>query len=328
MLNTKFLVPSYKDVPETWIYEYYCKLSERLDGQLVTLLSVFNSGEKTPSMKIFMNEEDRYFFKCFSTGKGGSAIKLVMELYHLEFPEACERVKQDYITYLKNGGVAACGYDTAMTRKSGYKVQSFIERGWTHNDREFWTPYNIGSRLLEAYNVRPLESFVMQKEESSFTVARSKLYGYFKKDGSLYKIYQPGCDKKFINVSSVVQGLEQLQGHNYLLIGSSMKDILSVKSFNLRVDLVAPDSENTMIPKHIMLDFIERYPYIGVMFDNDEAGIKAMKKYRELYGTLPILLQMKKDVSDSVESYGPSPVISRLVPLLNKIYDYKVAEVF
>jgi hypothetical protein len=42
MLSTKYLVNDYKTVPETWVFQHYCKLSEKLTGQDIKLKSVFN----------------------------------------------------------------------------------------------------------------------------------------------------------------------------------------------------------------------------------------------------------------------------------------------
>src|SRR5579872_7334229 len=64
-----------------------------LIGQYVTLhkrgrdlvgLCPFHA-EKTPSFHV---HPDRGFFKCFGCGKGGDAIRFVMDLENLPFPEA------------------------------------------------------------------------------------------------------------------------------------------------------------------------------------------------------------------------------------------------
>jgi DNA primase len=54
------------------------------------------------------------------------------------------------------------------------------------------------------------------------------------------------------------------------------------------------------------------------MFDNDEAGIRAMQKYRETYNVSPILLDMSKDLSDSIRDHGAKEVRNRLVPMINR----------
>jgi DNA primase len=68
-----------------------------------------------------------------------------------------------------------------------------------------------------------------------------------------------------------------------------------------------------------MKQMFNKYSKVIVMFDNDEAGIKGMKRYKELYPQVEIiLLTMSKDISDSVKDYSAAEVRNRIVPLLNK----------
>ena len=119
-------------------------------------------------------------------------------------------------------------------------------------------------------------------------------------------MYQPGQkNKKFIKVKDYVQGSDQLTGSNILIICSSLKDVLSLKAMNFKgIDAIAPDSENSLLPKEYMHDMMTRYKRIFTLFDDDIAGMKSMKKYQEMYGIPYLHLQMSKDLSDSVRDYG------------------------
>jgi len=86
-----------------------------LVGQYVTLhkrgrdlvgLCPFHA-EKTPSMHV---HPDRGFFKCFGCGKGGDAIRFVMELENLRFPEAAQLLA-------KRAGVELAAEDPRETRR-------------------------------------------------------------------------------------------------------------------------------------------------------------------------------------------------------------------
>jgi hypothetical protein len=327
MFNTKNLVHEVKDVPVPWIFEHFCKLKEKLNGHDVKIKSLFNSKERTPSMCIYYDaKKDGYRYKDFSSGKGGSAIDLVKELTQLPYHKASSLVVEKYNDYvLHNNG----GYDvTEFKQASKYKVSKFVFRSWNTSDQYFWTQFNIGSRLLEEYCVRPLEYYVLSKDivdedPIELTIRGNYLYGYFKKDGTLYKIYQPKTlDKKFIKVNDYIQGSEQIKNHKYLVITSSLKDIMSLKSLKLAVDVVAPDSENSMIRKEVMQQYLKDYQKVMVMFDYDEAGLKAMEKYKEIYPNIvPVVLPMSKDLSDSIKDHGAKKVYYTIVPLLNKKLD-------
>jgi 5S rRNA maturation endonuclease (ribonuclease M5) len=318
MFNTKDLVHDIKDVPVTWIFEHFCALKQKLNGQDIKIKSIFNSKERTPSMCIYIDTYNTYRYKDFSTGKGGSAIDLVKEITQLPFHKTSQLIIETYNDFvLHNNG----GYDIErFQRASKYKVTSHKLRGWSTQDQYFWTNFNIGSKLLDGHNVKPLESYCMTKDDNQLCIKGLYLYGYFKEDGTLYKIYQPKTlDKKFIKVTDYIQGWDQLQNHENILITSSLKDVMSIKSLKLNIDVISPDSENTMLKQDVMEDLKDRYNKIIVMFDYDEAGVEAMKKYKEKYPFIEItVLPMSKDVSDSIKDSGANEVRTRLVPILAK----------
>lgn len=318
MFKIKNLVHDIKNVPNSWIFETYCKLNEKLSGQDVKIKSLFNPKERTASMCIYCTSPGEYKYKDFSTGKGGSAVDLVKDLYHLSFYKASQLIVETYNDFvLHNNG----GYDVKeFIKQSRYKVNSYNVRSWSTQDQYFWTQFNIGSKLLEGYHVKPLESYKMAKDDKELCIKGLYIYGYFKADGTLYKIYQPKTlDKKFIKVSDYIQGMAQCTGHPYLIITSSLKDIMSFKSLKLAIDVIAPDSENTMLKADIMEELNEKYKKIIVILDNDDAGIAAMQKYKEKYPYVEVaILPMSKDVSDSIKDFGAKEVRNRLVPILDK----------
>ena len=319
MFTTKNLVHDVKDVPITFIFEHFCKLKEKLTGQDVKIKSLFNPNERTPSMCIYLDPKiGIYKFKDFSTGKIGSAMDMVKELLQVPFHKAAHTVIEKYNDYvLHNNG----GYDIQkFQRASKYKVTSFTTRSWTTQDQYFWTQFNIGSKLLEEFHVKPLESYCMTKDDNDLCINGHYLYGYFKADGTLYKIYQPKTlDKKFIKVTDYIQGMHQCTGERYLVITSSLKDIMSIKSLKLQLDVIAPDSENSIIKAEMMEELEQKYKKIIVLFDNDKAGIKAMQTYKEKYPFVELaVLPMSKDISDSIKDFGAKEVRNRLVPILDK----------
>lgn len=318
MFITKNLVHDVKDVPVSWIFEHFCKLKEKLNGHDVKIKSIFNPKERTPSMCIYLNKDNVYRYKDFSSGKYGSAIDLVKDVTQLSYYKACQQVVEKYNDFvLHNNG----GYDLQEFKQaSKYKVSSTKSRQWNTSDQYFWTQFNIGTKLLTEHHVIPLESYYMIKDDKELCIKGNYLYGYHKADGSLYKIYQPKTlDKKFIKVSDYVQGSEQIKNHPFLIITSSLKDIMSLKSLKLSIDIIAPDSENSLIKKELMNEYLKKYKKVVVLFDYDEAGIKAMERYQEVYpGIQTAVLPMSKDVSDSIRDYTAKEVRDRLVPILNK----------
>lgn len=325
MISTKKLITSLSDVPVEWIYEYYLNLKEKLTGQNVKMLSVFNAKDKVPSMFVYFDASSgQYKFKDFSSGHQGGHIDLIKFMYNLELPAAIGMIIRDYENYIKDNGTRE---EVALKIQDRYKVVDYEIRHWTNLDEAYWSQYKIGSKLLEYYNVAPLEFFKMEKEEDgeiiSHTFNRKYVYGYFRNDGTLYKIYMPKItDKKFIKVQNYIQGSDQVNFKSKnLIITSSLKDLMCfVKLGYKHIQVIAPDSENSMLTERAVNTLKSKFNKICVLFDNDTAGKASMQKYQDRFGFEPILLDMEKDLSDSVAVHGLIKVREKLDELLKDKY--------
>jgi hypothetical protein len=321
MISTRFLISDISEVPSVWAFEFYCKLDEKLTGQTVKIKSLFNPAERTPSFVIYC-KDGKYLFNDFSTGKGGNFLRLVSELNNIEYFEAIQKVIQDYNEFLlKNGGEYSLN---SFKKQASYKVTSYQKRDWTNLDAAFWTKYSIDSNTLAKYNVIPIASYDMEKVNENtidtLTIRGNYIYGYLRDDGSVYKIYQPKVrEHKFLKVKNYIQGTDQLKfDQPNLVICSSLKDAMCLTKFGYNIEVVAPDSENTIIRREVMDIYKIKYKAICTLFDNDEAGIKAMKKYKDAYNIPAIHLTLEKDLSDSVKEHGIETVRKFLHPLLKE----------
>jgi hypothetical protein len=322
MISTKNLICDLTDVPREWVFEHYLNLTEKLTGQDIKMKSIFNTREKTPSMCIYLDRNGIYKYKDFSSGNGGDAISLVQTLFNLPSRgSASYKIVEDYNQYVLNND-----YNPIKSYKqhSKFKVTDYEMRHWNTLDQKYWMGFHIGSRLLSRYNVVPLEYYIMQKTDendsvSSMTIKGNYIYGYFREDGTLYKIYQPKVkESKFIKVRDYIQGTEQLVFDKpYLIITSSLKDLMAYHKLKIsNSEAIAPDSENTMIPENIMSSISSKYQGVCVLFDNDEAGIRAAEKYKLRYGFDYVVLELEKDLSDAIKVHGIDKVRESLLPLL------------
>jgi hypothetical protein len=324
MISTKNLITDLSQIPREWVFEYYLNLKEKLSGQDVKILSIFNARDKVPSMFIYYDVVSKFYkFKDFSSGNQGDSIELVKALFNMPTRgHAAYKILEDYQIYIKNNTVAVVD----ILYHDKYKVVDYEMRHWTNFDQTYWMGYKIGSKMLARYNVIPLSFFTMSKlgldgVEISYTFKRSYVYGYFRNDGSLYKIYMPkNTDKKFIKVENYIQGIDQLKYDcKYLLITSSLKDLMAFNKLGIsNIEAIAPDSENTMIGEKAIGELKPHYEKIVVLFDNDDPGIKAAQRYKDKYGFNTILLPMEKDLSDSVKVHGIDKVREVLFPLLKQ----------
>jgi len=268
-------------------------------------------------MFLYLSEKGTYRFKDFSSGYFGDAFEMVAKLYGITFKKALERIINDY----NESGVSAAGLKKAVLATSVYQVIDYETRNWNSLDAKYWTGFGITSKTLEKYNVMPLASYKMRKEDDIISIDRPYIYGYFNNEGLLCKIYQPkNTKKKFIKVRNFTQGVEQLTFKKpNLVIHSSLKDLMAFEQLNFKtIECIAPESENTRISDKLMWELIGKYDTVITLFDNDEAGMKAVEKYKSMYGINGFVLDMEKDVADSVAKYGKESVKAHLVSLLTE----------
>ena len=287
------------------------------------ILSPFNPKDKRPSFNLFVAKTNHYMFKDFSTNISGDSIALVQNLFNLTTRgETAHKIVNDYNEWLLINKDDYSLREFKIQKK--YKVIDFVKTNWTTLDQKYWTQFSIGSKILEKYNVFPLSSYTMKKEDDDRVLTitgRYYIYGFFREDGTLYKIYQPMMkDNKFIKVRDYIQGTDQLtMKTKYLVICSSLKDVMAfIKLGYKEAEAVAPDSENTLIPQHVMNSYKLKYKNICTLFDNDDAGINAMKNYKEKHGINYALLPMSKDLSDSIRDHGIRKVQEVLTPILKQ----------
>jgi len=292
------------EVPNEWIFEYFLNLPEKLNGQTVSIKSIWNENDTNPSMKIYLHDSGRYKFNDFSSGKSGDGVDLLQIILQLPnrqkaFEKALELYKQSDQSYEK--------IDFIQSSKA---ISNYQVRKWNKNDQRYWTAYKIGSKTLINYNIKPLENYTFEIRTGEHiehkTFAHPFSYGFFTKDNKLYKIYNPKSRvAKFIKVKDYIQGSEQLtQSSKWLMICSSLKDILAFNSLGYPIECIAPDSENVMLTETQIEQYKKDYKFITVLFDNDGAGKKATQKYVDAYGLTPIYFNVEKDLAKCVKEHG------------------------
>ena len=318
MLNTKNLVLEINDVPSYWVFKYYLNLSESLTGQDIKIFSIFNPNERTPSLCIYVDQKlQQYKFKCFSTGKNGSKIDLIKLMFNLDYSSAVRTIINDYNEYVKNEDFIEINFKPVAK----WEIDFIKLRSWNEEDAEYWLSYRIGMSLLNEYNVKPIEYFNLVKEESGkvdiIKISASYIYGYYNMHDEIYKIYQPKSLHKFHKIKSHIQGIDQLKYDKpYLVICSSLKDAMCLKSIGYNVEVLAPESENTIIKPHIIEYLKKKYQKVITLFDNDNAGKDAVVKYKDTYGINGCTLEICKDISDAIQKYGLEKVHTELKLLL------------
>jgi len=312
------------DVPREWVFEHYLKLGERLTGQDIQIKSVFNTADKNPSLFVFLSRDKGfYYFKDFSTDNSGDGTSLVKAMYDLTTRgEAAHMIIEDYNSEVLSNPDAY--RERIMKIQERYEIVGIKPRKWTIIDSTYWKAYQVGSSGLAFRKVVPISEYTMCRPDdptSEFVVKGSQIYGFFTEEKKLYKIYQPlSGHRKYLKVKPYVQGSGQLQGDRpYLVICSGLKDMMTFDTLNVsNAECIAPDSENIIIPEAQINEYKKTYQGICTLFDNDQAGIRSMDKYQEIYGIPKAHLKVEKDLAECVKEHGIKNTRIFLFPILTK----------
>ncbi len=304
-------------IPSNLIFQKIFKLTETLEGQSVKIKSVFNKKDKDPSMILFLDDKENiYRFKDFSSGNYGDAAELVQLLYNIPsrqdaFRKIIELFKDDDFQFTPQN-----------YQKELKEVTSFKVRKWLLLDSQFWKQYGISGSFLKKYNIKPLSEYVITitkgTNQKHMKFENPMCYGYFNNAGELCKIYNPARKTaKFIKVKEFTQGEEQITyDKKCLIIASSLKDIGAFQAMKFKdIDLVAPDSENVTITQEQIDKYRQCYELVFTMFDNDVAGMKAMKLYEEKYKIPYIYFNVEKDMADCIKEHGVVSTKQLFIPV-------------
>jgi hypothetical protein len=299
--------------------ERILNLEEALEGQSVKIKSIFNKADNDPSMILFFSDDEQiYRFKDFSSGNYGDAVDIVLELYNLSDRQNGYR---QILELFKNDTEIPKYINTAS--KEIREVNKYTIRKWTNADAAFWKQFGIGGSFLKNYNIKPLGEYTITitKEDGveEMNFAQNMCYGYFNNAGELCKIYQPTRKiAKFLKLREYTQGEEQLTYKaRCLIIASSLKDIGAFKALKFnQIEMVAPDSENVTITQAQIDKYRQEYEFVFTLFDNDIAGMKAMKHYKDLYNISYIYFNVEKDIAECVKQHGVASTKVFLIPIL------------
>lgn len=321
--SMKNLVTHISEVPIAWIYKtYYLKccgntttFSQPFDGRIIKVKSLV-SRDTEPSL-CFFYKNGTYYWKDFSTGKGGDAIDFVCYALNKTYSASETGVMTEYENFLNNGGE----FDEINLKElKASKAQYVLEaKAWGIKELDWWKEYQTLLPTLNDYKVRPLDCYTVIKAGVS-TKYKGHFYAFYGSKGP-YQIYQPEIKHAkyiYINTNYLI-GRDQLKfKSDTCIIKSGLKDILAIQSLNLNAEYVAGTSETTLISKED-IDFLKsKYKYLLCMLDNDAAGIRAMRRYKAVYGINSVLIKINKDTADNLKEHKKEFLTSFYTMQINK----------
>lgn len=301
------IVSDIRDVPGTWIYKhYYTKLTgitinQPFDGRIIKVKSIV-SRDTIPSL-CFFYKSGSYYWKDFSNGQGGDTINFVSYHFNKTYGATVAMIMSDYENYINTTGCESLVDEFPLqVQKAEFEVSTDM---YHFEDLAFWENHKINLNLLNRFKIKKVPEYTIKKGGETFKYG-GKVYGFFNENGC-YQLYQPFLPKtKYLYIDSTyLIGSEQLQfGADCCGIVSGLKDLVAISAVDIRCEYVAPTSENTLLSGD-KIDWLKsKYSFVFTMFDNDEAGIRAMRLYQKVYGLKFVHIRMTKDLAQNNIKYS------------------------
>lgn len=301
MISTTGKTYNIEDIDSRWIFEHYSSSSTPLNGQTIIIKSPVNSTQKSPSLYIFLGFDGTYKFKDHSTGRGGGSISFVAYLYNITNREAEIQILSDY----NKLSTVPIKYEPIVYNEP-YTIANITYGRWDKNDKEYWQQYGITLNTLKHFNVKKIIYVKITNTKNTLEFGGHNVYAFCNKYGEPYKIYKPNSKMKFFFINHYLQGLDQLTYKtDSIIILSSLKEIMVFHElYGNEYDKIAPSGESELISPTYIHHFDKIYKNKYVLLDNDKTGKEMNQKYSDLYGYQPIMLDLSKDISDSIKDYN------------------------
>lgn len=306
----------------TWdILEFYTR-RERGEKPLKPMVNFQNPlldrPQNTPSFNISY-WRGAYYYNDYSTDHSGSAFDLVMQMYDLNFPQACAKINQD----LQLGVEKAPKVEAERKYKPEPKVLpdnrnydfTVKTRSWEKKiDEAYWGRYGITIDLLERFRCRPVSYFHAFNKDNKPYQIKAKFDDplYFYQQNGWGKIYRPRGNPKYVSKNYTLGrkpdgflfGYRELpkSGRRLFFTGGE-KDVMALRAHGYYA--VAFNSETAdpgNYPRFYELIGSGRFGECLFLYDNDETGMRKMEenvlKYDVGYMVLPQMPDGYSDISD------------------------------
>jgi len=271
-------------------------------------------GEKTPS---FVVSPSKQFYHCFGCGVSGDAIKFVMEMEKLSYPEAIEKLASMYnfsLRYTKGSS------DYGDARRVLEIMQKWYRSNLTHNQRatQYLKKRSISTASIESFGIGFVpdagavmsfiksQSLPMPNVEEAGIIARGEGDEYYARlhQRITFPIYSPAGalvgfggrtitdhpakyinspQTKLFNKSRLLYGYHQAKEHIYskkqLIVCEGYLDVIMFHQAGFKTAVATLGTALTS--EHLPL-LRKGEPRVILAYDGDKAGVAAALKAAKL----------------------------------------------
>jgi len=306
-------------------------------------------GEKTPS---FVVSPSKQIYHCFGCGVGGDAIKFVMEMEKLSYPEAIEKIASTYNFTLEYTKGSSDYSESKRVLKSVQKwyvknldfnqdaKEYLYSRGITNSSIEKFEIGYVG-KSPEVLNFLSSNLFPFPKAEESGVIARGErgefyarlvdrvTFPIYSSNGSIVGFggrtlgnhpakYINSPQTKLFNKSRLLYGYhkakESIYKNKKLIICEGYLDVISFHQAGFTEAVATLGTALTA--EHLPL-LRKGSPYIILAYDGDKAGIEAGLKASKMLTMAGfdggiVLFPDGQDPADMI-SKGKSDIVAKLL---------------
>ena len=316
------------------VYQSYLDLEEDDYGKFKPTLNPCYE-DTSPSLSVYEGYEDYWFHKDFGgspDGKeySGDCFDFVAQLYNLDVRKDFAKVMEIIAERL---GIKLVVEDLNINLiEDSALVRDGYELTYDGNDKgvakahEYFSKYGITEAILKQYRVGAVTSYlqikngeVQQKKMFNTVIAFEDLW--------FVKFYCPDPKKSFWFLGKKdkehVFGYKQIfrRAHktpskklgDTIIITGGEKDVMTLAS--LGFDAITLNSETANVPSWL-LDFLENFERVILLYDNDDTGIQMTKKLFEKYKRrLNISIYI---LPEELRSFGGKDISDYIMHGLNK----------
>jgi len=269
-------------ITEYDIFKTYCSNFKEVDRLFVSELRK----DKNPTCKVFVNEVGNLIYKDYN-GESHNCFTYIRTKYGCSFNNALNIINKDFnlnfkISWDNNKSISTNNSPTITNQKFEIKINKITKkrRNWLKEDLNYWGQYDITQSTLEFFNIEPLEFYWI-----NYNRFKCDLITYSYEFGNGYRdIYSPHNLRSLkwpcsnTKADKHIYGLKQLpKTGDLLFIVSSLKEVMFL--YELGITAIAPQSESTFIPQHIIDNLKLRFKEIIILFDFDKAGCNHSLKH-------------------------------------------------
>ena len=259
--------------------------------------SPFRSDE-TPGCFFWKGDETgKLFFVDFGDSKSHrDCFNVLQDYYDISFEESMKLVNLYFGLGLGDDPritkeTVICCNEEDKKNEHKQRVITYVPRPFENKDRIFWTKYEISKQNLIDDGVIPLEMYSsISKKNEKYTIRPIDIaYAFTEFNEERNKIYRPYAGKKQKWLSTCTKNDIGSITHlpwigEILIITKSYKDCRVIR--NQGYNSVWFQNEGMIPDNDIIISLCKRFERIYVLYDNDNAGIKAGKKVTDTINSL------------------------------------------